>query len=196
MKKHQYTKEQIEFIREIAPSCTCDEIVEKFNKKYDLNQSKKSLKGIRYRNGIKVGNRNNPTEFKKGHITWNKGLKGIALGGYEWQYKKGPESPNWKPLGSEVTKRGYVTVKVGEPNTWKRKHYLLWEKEHGKLPGNHLIIFADGDKSNFDINNLLLVSRGQHTRLHRNNLLKDDTELTRTMLNLVKVYEAIDERSK
>lgn len=197
MKQHRYTKEQIEYIKKIAPVCTCDEIVSKFNKKYNLNQSKQSLKGIRYRHGIEVGDKNRPTKFKKNHIPWNKGLKGIQTGGSKGWFGKGDKHNKYKPIGTEtVDSRGYTLIKTGDPDIWERKHYSIWEKHNGKVPENHLVIFADRDKQNFNIGNLILVTRGQLTRLHKNKLIQDDTELTKTMLNVVKLYESIDSKEE
>ena len=40
---------------------------------------------------------------------------------------------------------------------WQSKHSLLWEQHHGrKVPKGHIVMFADGDRRNFDINNLML----------------------------------------
>lgn len=196
MKKHTYSKDEINYIRKIAPYNTCDQIVEKFNKKYKLNQSKKSLKGVRYRNGIKVGVINNPTQFKKGHTPWSKGKKGINLGGEEGWFKKGPSSPKWLPVGTErIDKQGYTLVKIEEPDIWKRKHYLIYEKENGEIPGGNLVIFADGNKNNFDSENLILISRGQLRRLDHSDLRFKNSELTKVGLNIVKVQEAIVNRN-
>lgn len=196
-KQHKWLKEHVEYLRKHAPNHTERELHEKFNKHFSLSLTDKQIKGIRYRKGIRVGKFERPTAFKKGHIPWSKGKKGLDTNGGKGRFQGGIKAPKWKPVGSESLSDGYVVVKVKEPDVWKRKHYLVWEGEYGKVPEGHLVIFADGNKSNFDIGNLILVSRGQLRRLHHHHdMKKGDPRLAKTMLNVVKIHEAIDERSK
>lgn len=72
-----------------------------------------------------------------------------------------------KPIGSEYpSKDGYIVIKVAEEATvpmskdnWVFKHVWVWEQEHGPLPEDHVVFFADGDKRNFDPGNLVAVPR-------------------------------------
>jgi len=62
-------------------------------------------------------------------------------------------------IGSETEwKNKYIWVKIGHPNIWRMKHHLIWETAHGQIPDGHRIMFADGDKSNFRLDNLILLS--------------------------------------
>lgn len=79
----------------------------------------------------------------------------------------GGGKPN-KPVGSErMGKDGYVMVKVREwptvPQTkdnWVFKHHLVWEQANGRpLPDGYTVFFADGDKRNFDPDNLVALPR-------------------------------------
>lgn len=86
------------------------------------------------------------------------------------------------PVGTERTsKDGYIVVKVREEarksmskDNWMLKHVWVWEQAHGKkLPKGHLVMFADKDKTNFDPDNLVAVSRkligvinGMHVEWH------------------------------
>lgn len=92
----------------------------------------------------------------------NKGKKGICAAGCErtW-FQKGHIPANYRPVGSErVNADGYIEVKVADPNKWKLKHRVVWESVNGKIPKGSIIIFRDNDKSNTDIDNLLLIKRG------------------------------------
>lgn len=97
--------------------------------------------------------------FKKGMVTWNKGIKGY-MGANKTSFKKGTIPPNTVEIGTETKDRdGYVKVKVEQPNFWKLKHRLIWENRFGSIPDKHAVIFINGDKDNFDLTNLALVHR-------------------------------------
>lgn len=100
-------------------------------------------------------------EWKKGHVPWNKGLKGYCpKGTSEFRFKKGHIPWHTREIYSErLDKDGYVLIKIDDRKKWKRKHIRIWEKEHGKVPEGHIIIFRDNNKYNFDINNLKCISR-------------------------------------
>ncbi|UTI41097.1 HNH endonuclease [Niallia sp. RD1] len=55
------------------------------------------------------------------------------------------------------------------------------------------MIFGDKNRRNFDINNLLLVSRKQLVRLNQNNLIQEDTELTKAAITVVDIYSKLGE---
>ena len=191
-KFHTYTDEQIDYIKSIAPVNRLDDIVSKFNEKFNLNLSKRAIQGLMYRQRIPTGIKTNSGQFKKGHTPWSKGKKGLTLGNKETWFGKGKDHNKYLPIGSEVVENtGYTLVKIGDPDKWGRKHYLEYEKHHGEVPEDKLVIFADNDKSNFDKDNLILVSRGQLRRLSHQGLRFDDAELTKVGLNIVKVHEAI-----
>ena len=69
-------------------------------------------------------------------------------------------------VGSVRWKRGYPYVKVaadpGVPCTkdnWRPAQVVAWERERGPLPVGHVVLFADGDRSNLDPDNLVAVPR-------------------------------------
>lgn len=45
-------------------------------------------------------------------------------------------------------------------------HRVIWEAVNGPIPPNHHIHHMDGDKSNYSIGNLLLMTKSDHQRLH------------------------------
>lgn len=69
------------------------------------------------------------------------------------------------PVGTErESKDGYIVRKVRERATvamskdnWKLKHVWVYEQAHGSVPEGHMVFFADGDKRNFDPDNLVAV---------------------------------------
>lgn len=123
----------------------------------------------------------------------NKGKKFPGTGNIT-TFKKGNKPNNYRPIGSErINTYGYIDIKVADPDVWEPKHRMLWEKQNGKIPGNKALVFADGNKLNLDMDNLLLVSREELLILNRCNLIKEDKELTKTGLMVAKI---IDKTSK
>jgi hypothetical protein len=124
-------------------------------------------------------------------------MKGLQIGGEETQFKKGNRPHNYKPVGTErVNGEGYVDVKVADPNKWRSKHILIWEKENGPVPKGHVIIFGDGNRLNLELDNLILVSRKQLAILNKNNLIQKDADLTRTGIIVADIYRKINEQKK
>ena len=187
MKK--YTDDIINFLREIAPGKTYKEIVEIFNKKYDLKMTIKKLSSLLGRKKIKTGTTGC---FRKGFIPWNKGKKGY-IGANKTSFKKGNKPKNWGPVGSErINDEGYTLIKVsnegGMLKRWALKHRVVWEQHHKKkIPKGSVIIFADGNKNNLNIENLICVTRNELKVLNRCRLISSVPELTKTGLNVAKL---------
>jgi len=87
--------------------------------------------------------------------------------------------PRCRPIGTENTKKGYVRVKIAEPNVWKYKHILIWEQSNGSLPDGHIVIFADKNNRNFDINNLIAITRKQLAVMNRYRLIHENSDATK-----------------
>lgn len=135
------------------------------------------------------------TKFKKGFTPWNKGIKtGLKpINGF----KKGYRPWHTRELYSErLDKDGYTIIKMAEPNKWMRKHRWIYEQKNGKIPEDSTIIFADGNKENFDIENLILVSRAELAILVRCRLISSIPELTKTGLNIAKLKIKLAELRK
>ena len=191
MKK--YTDDIIDFLREIAPGKTYKEIVEIFNKKYDLEMTTKKLSSLLGRKKIKTGTAGC---FKKGFIPWNKGKKGY-MGANKTSFKKGNKPKNWRPVGSErIDSNEYTLIKVAEPNKWVFKHRWIYEQKYGEISKGAVIIFADGNKNNLSIDNLLCVTREELKVLNRCRLISSVPELTKTGLNVAKLKIKLAELRK
>jgi len=163
------------------------------NDKFEHDFSEGQIKGMMYRNKLTTGTGG---YFKKGSTPWNKGLKGY-MGANKTSFKKGTIPPNQVPIGTEsITKGGYIKVKVGEPNKWKLKQRYIYEQHYGEIPNNYNVIFADKNIRNFDINNLVLVSKAEMLILNNNKLIFEDKELTKVGVNIAKVIDKTKKRSK
>lgn len=196
--QHKYTPEQIEFIRENIKNMIWKELTIKFNETYGTNLSYKALAATGKRYKIQTGRTG---QFPKGLTPWNKGMKGLSFPGMEaTQFKPGNVPHTWVPIGSErITKDGYIQVKIQDgkkQKNWRGKHILVWEEANGPLPPGHAIIFGDGNKRNFDLDNLILVSRAQLVRMNQRGLIQDNAELTKTGILIADIYNKIGERKR
>jgi hypothetical protein len=102
------------------------------------------------------------TQFKKGMTSWNKGTKGVMMGGVETQFKKGQNPHNTKPIGYRSTRDGYMVEKTA--NGFKMVHVLMWESINGPVPKGFFVVFKDRNKSNITLDNLELIDRHEHMR--------------------------------
>lgn len=116
--------------------------------------------------------------FVKGQVSHNTGRKMT-----EWmsaekiertkatRFNKGNIPQNRVPIGYErITKDGYIEVKVadGKKNdNFELKQRLVWQEHNGPIPEGCIIEFVDGDKRNFNINNLRCVTRVENLDANR-----------------------------
>ena len=187
---HKFSDEQIEFIREIAPGRYAAEITEMVNKRFNLDLKVSQIESCKKNHNIMSGI---DYRFKKGMIPYNKGKKGsMSPEHYEkckaTMFKKGNIPQNHRPIGSErIDRDGYTYIKVAEPNKWKLKHRLLWEEHNGPIPHKHRLIFADGNRQNICLENLILVSYAESLIMSQRELFSENAEFTKTGVNIAKV---------
>ncbi|TLS37758.1 HNH endonuclease signature motif containing protein [Pseudalkalibacillus caeni] len=192
---HRYTTEQVKFLTQNIEGRSRKELHEMFNDHFGLNLNLSQITSALKNRGLSNGL---DSRFKPGRVPFNKGKTGPGAGGWEpTQFKKGHKPHNYKPVGTErVNGDGYVDIKIADPNKWRTKHNLIWEKENGPVPKGHVVIFGDGNRYNFDLDNLILVSRKQLAMLNKHNLIQKDADLTRTGVMLADLYRKIGERKK
>ena len=195
--QHIWSDEEKQHLAEITPGRGYKEIQSMMSCKFGFDYTRHQIKGAITRNKLNTGRTG---RFEKGRATWNKGTKGLTKANVT-SFKKGQKPHNYKPLGSErITKDGYCEIKVSDTGRrWRPKHVLIYEKHHGKVPKGSAVIFLDGDKRNFDIDNLYLVTRSQLAMLNKNSLIQKDAELTKTAINVVdlmKKISAIEKKDK
>lgn len=207
MSNRKYNAEHVDYIATNITGRSFKELTAMFNERFGMGLRVSAITSLADRHGLHNGRDTRlnkgyePTQFKKGHVPANKGQKGISYPGMKpTQFKKGNKPHNWVPLRSErITKDGYIQVKIDEgrfQHNWRGKHILIWEGENGPVPKGHAVIFGDGNNRNFELDNLILVSRKQLVRLNQLNLIQNDAELTRTGVILADIYNRIGERKK
>ena len=192
MKKSKYTDEQVQFIKDNVKNSVKD-LTKMFNKRFGVNVTTRTIMNLKHKYNLRSGI--NYGYFKKDNIPYNKGKKIDEYVSKEaqnkirtTQFKKGCIPHNHRPVGSErVDKYNLIWVKINEPNVWKHKHRYIYEQHFGAIPKGYMVSFADGNKRNFDINNLILISKNENIVLTKNGLRYKDTELTKTGLLVAKL---------
>jgi hypothetical protein len=125
--------------------------------------------GNRYRAGIAPSNKGQP-----GHPAWNKGLKGIHLSPSS-EFRKGHRNCRAVSVGTErrrTDKAGKprVWLKIAEPNVWRHRAQIVWERANGSIPRGFLVHHENRDTTDDSLGNLSLQSRANHINEHREDL--------------------------
>jgi hypothetical protein len=178
---HISTKKVAELLGKSVKQCYCKANLLKLHKTSEYLATESSGR-------LKTGNFG--TFFPKGNIPWNKGMKGLQIGGEITQFKKGSIPANHKPIGStRIDEEGYTYIKIAEPKKWALLHRHIFEQEHGKIERNEVVVFKDKNRSNFDINNLEKISMTEN--MERNRITKYPVELQETIKALNKLWHEI-----
>lgn len=164
------TDEEIKFLKENIKGKTTDELIILMHRHFGETYKRQQIKYYKRKYGLTSGV---DTRFKKKQIPHNK--KNI---GYEFIDTK--------------TGYSYIKTKTG----WKLKHRYLYEKIYGKIPKGYSVIFADQDKNNFDINNLILVNDRDKLVAKNKRLFTSNQELTKTGLLIAKLSNKCYDKSK
>ena len=130
-----------------------------------LKKSKEYLAVMLEREAKKLSEFGKNYQFKKGNVPYNYGQKMSTIIYEKLQktmFKKGQKPHNTRKEGEESkSKDGYTYVKVAD-NDWRLKHRVVYENLNGPIPADHIVVFKDNNLTNFDINNLLLISKADN----------------------------------
>lgn len=198
--RHKYTKLEDQYLIENVKGITLKELTNKFNKQFSLDLSEGAIANRKVKLGIQSGIVGG--QFQKGQESWNKGKK-MSPSQYKkaapTMFKKGNIPANRRPIGSErVDNRdGSILIKVQDGHlqkNWMSKSRYVYEQAYGKIPKGHKIIFADGDHSNFDLDNLILVSNAEELIMNQRKLISKEAEFTKTGAVIAKVLNKAKKR--
>ncbi|MDR1705315.1 MAG: HNH endonuclease [Clostridiales bacterium] len=192
----KFSDEQVEFIRSNIAGTPLVKITNMFNARFETARTAKEIKAAidnrHLKNGIP----------KKGRPSPNKGKKFPRGPNWDYAYgfKPGQAAHNKRELGSE-SKRGdgYVIVKMSDDifsRGWKYKHVVLWEAANGPVPEGCRVIFADGNKHNFNIDNLILVTKAECGVMNLHGFRSSSPDLTKAGLSVARLSIKIKERVK
>lgn len=140
----KWTDEITEFVKSVCPLRehginSRRELAEAINKRFGRDFTDKAVCSHCYENGIQLGLCCSNSDVPRGEKHWRH-----------------------RPVGSFQEKKGYIRIKVAEPNKWMQYQRYIWEQNHpGQSAEGKTVIFMDGNKRNFDISNLECVERGE-----------------------------------
>lgn len=142
------------------------------------------------------------TQFPKGNVPFNKGLKQTDWMSPEdlekvkkhW-YKKGNIPHNVHPDGDgalsmrrDPSGRYYQYIRTSL-SVWELHHRVIWEKAHGPIPEGHVVAFKDDDTSNVTLENLELISMVEN--MYRNSYKNYPEEIIPSMVLVNKLETKI-----
>jgi hypothetical protein len=200
-REKKYLPRHIRFLKGIVKGRSYAEITGMFNREFGFSISVKAMGALLTKHNLKNGR---DCSFRPGNVPFNKGRKGCYPPGIEkgW-FKPGNMPFNTMPLGSErVNADGYVEVKYAEKsgppkNRWKGKHILIWEKANGPAPKGHAVIFADGNRRNCKLRNLVLVSRRELAVLNSMHMLASkNADIAKTSVLIARLQVLISDRKR
>jgi hypothetical protein len=192
-----FTNEQEKFITEHVEGLLNHSLADLVNEKFNLSITAKQIKRWKANHGLSSG-----LKGSEGMAPPNKGTKGLFnVGGNKTSFKPGQQALNYKPIGTErIDRDGYTIVKISDygpwHKRWKHKHKVIWEETNGPIPTGHALLFADQNKQNIALDNLILVTRGQLATLNKKNLLANNADLTRTGIIIADIAQKMSERKK
>ena len=135
-----------------------------------LGRTKLAVKNRVHTLGLKKpDDATNSGRFLPGQTSWNKGKKGLVMGGRsaETRFKPGHRGGRAvevvQPIGAERIVEGYLQRKVNDDmplhRRWKFVHVMLWEEVNGPVPAGCVVVFRNKDKADIRIENLECITR-------------------------------------
>lgn len=197
--------EQKKYLMEIKDGLSTSEIADKLNERFDMKISPKQVRSYCSNHGIATGY---DTLFKKGNVPYTAGKTWDEVFTKEAQenmrktlFKKGQDPYNKAPVGTEVKNdRGYTKVKISDKEgagtkNWEFKHRIIWEKHHGPVSKGKFVTFRDGNKENFDIDNLRLHTRSIFgIKAAKGLYVKGDAELNDFGTNIAELIDLTNKK--
>lgn len=163
-----FTDEHRKFIVNHFEKTFNDDLTEMFNREFNLNVSENQIAQFKYRNGLKSN---------------------LPIGSRKPRHKH-----RLKPLGTQRIANGHILVKI--ENGWKKLSRIVWEQHNGEIPKGYEVMFLDGNKTNCDISNLFLVTKGELIQTIKHRKISDIPEVTKANVLITKINLAINERKR
>jgi hypothetical protein len=97
------------------------------------------------------------------------------------------------PIGTIVDDGdGYLKIKTGKGSSgWERLHRHIYEKYNGQIPDGHKIVFLDGDKRNYNTDNMVTVPASYLALMNNLKMKSSNPQVTSTGIIWCELYEEL-----
>ena len=168
--RNKYTKEFEDFIKENAGKHTKEELRLLLQDKFNINITKDALRRYINRHNI-----NKCIDYIQ-----NNKRKVLSY-----------------PIGAEKTTKDGVFVKVEQPDKWRRKSRIMYEKYHNcKLTDDEYIVFLNRNIYDFSKDNLIKSSRKEIAYLHNKKMFSKNPKLTKLGITTAKLMIKVKEKEQ
>lgn len=181
MRKRIDTVEQIEWIRENIRTMSTRKLAEEFTKTFNLPTGQTQIRRMMDRNGIKASVKRN--EFTPiGEERYSNYYKCMVVKVGDYHCKKGTDK---KERDRQRDKN------------WQLKQNLVWETVNGKkLDPKKVVIFLDGDRMNYDPENLYAVPMYIAGMIEKMRMHSEDKDIYKTALIWGELYHLMKRTPK
>lgn len=176
----KWTKELENFLKVNYNDHTYKEVSEMLNEKFNIKTTPSSIEHKVSRLGLRKSKEAMQKSFKKKRLS-------------RFHFKKGQAPATKKPIGYETVRNdGFIWIKVAEPNVFEQKHRYIYRYHYGKIPEGANIVFLNGNRHDFRIENLVAMSNAElahfvGTRIETNN----NDDIAKIKLAIAKVKETV-----
>lgn len=180
----KHPEEYIEWLKREAPGTPSKKLWCRSIHEYGYDITYKKMVSLAKRNGAKNGL---DTTFPKGYIPWTKRVAGTGvIKASSTAFKKGHVAYNRSPVGTIVKNTdGYWEKKVADPDVWMFLQRAVWIESGREVGKDEVIIFADGNRENFSLDNLIKVSKAEFSKMNKRG--EKTAERTRCNIALAKI---------
>lgn len=204
---YPWTAEQDKYLADAIKTTTYKDMTAYIIETYNANITVDMVKRRCFKLGLRTGR---DTRLKKGLTPYYKG-KQFRYHSEEAKqrsrancFKPGQMPKNYMPgIGRErKTTDGYTLVRISdirgiEPRfNWKLKQRVVWEQANGPIPDGWKVVFLDGSKDNFDLDNLRCIPQGALSIFNRKYGYAGDPQLNALNLRLAELEYKANKRKK
>jgi hypothetical protein len=207
-----FIEDENNFLRKMYPGTRTDKIAEQLNRSLrsiymqatnlGLKKSKEFLASPESGILTKGTTRGKATQFEKGHVPANKGVKMSPelrdKVKHTW-FERGHKPHNTRADGVITTRfnkkagYSYKYIRIGE-GLWVDLKRHIWEQANGPVPSGFNVVFKTGAHGNYDLSNIEIVTNAE--LLDRNTLHQWSPELKEVIKLNNKLKKQIDGRHK
>lgn len=180
MGKRTFTAEQIEFIRQGIAELPTRKLAEKYSEYFNEPLSQTELRRVMERNEIK-----NP---RKNYVMLPIGTE---------RYSPYYDCIMIKVATVSVAGASEKEARKMRAHNWQMKQNYIWEQTTGKkLPWRNIVVFLDGNRTNYSPDNLYAVPLNVAGTIERMKMTSDDPTINKTALIWGQLYFALKKREE